>query len=168
MTNAGKHTDWKQVVNETTMKEPLGCNFKPRINRPPSLNGIDMTPFSYFGLLWPKEILDLILKHTNNNLKEKKYGELDKAELTRYLGIRLYMAVYPIRGSVEDYWRQKSSKESLEPFHDVGTRCQMSRHRFQNITSCLAVGSGEDVGNEQVTTLASVGATTIAFTVNCD
>lgn len=155
-------------MNEATMKEPLGHTSKPRINRPPTLNGIDMTPFNYFGLLWPKEILDLILEHTNHNLKEKKLGELDKAELTRYLGIRLYMAVYPIRGSVEDYWRQKSAKETLEPFHDIGMRCQMTRHRFQNITSCLAVGSGEEVENDQVTLLASVVVTTIPLTVNCD
>jgi len=90
-------------------------------------------------LLFPCDVLPDLIKFTNENLTKNGGAISTKGELIRWLGIRLAMAVQSRRGDTADYWQKTQQPGYVSVPPNFGKLTNMSRHRFQLLTSCLAM-----------------------------
>jgi hypothetical protein len=81
-------------------------------------------PFSIFVLYSTPQIVDLIVQYTNQNPRKaadpdrpnaraNQWYPTTRAEVYVYLGIRIYMTIYP-QSEIQDYWSTKRET----PFHE--------------------------------------------------
>ena len=68
-----------------------------------------------------------------------RYIPLTKGKLFKYLGLRLVMACEPKRGSIAVYWDEGLQPGTIYSVASFGTRFEMSRYLFENITQCLSL-----------------------------
>ena len=96
----------------------------------------------YFYLLFPMVFLrHSILVHTSDNLVSKGKRGTTLGEILKFFGITLAMALEPCRGGVEAYWDEGLNMDgSIYQKKDYKNRFGMTRHRFQDIRSCLSLG----------------------------
>jgi hypothetical protein len=97
---------------------------------------------NYFFLLFPMVFLStVVLVETNNNLREARKGITSKAELIRFFGLTLSMALDPTRGGVRSYWDDNYNLEdTIFQKKSYGSRFEMTRHRFEDLRKHLSFG----------------------------
>jgi hypothetical protein len=98
----------------------------------------EKTELEYFSLMFPTHSLRTMLHHTNFELLRRNKPELSHGEYFVALGGRLMMVCESRRGPLEEYWNTGCEEGSVYTGADFGTRLGMSRHRFQDIFSCLS------------------------------
>lgn len=115
---------------------PLECpDFDFEITLPMDASPDD--PISLFILYYTPEIIDQIVQHTNNHIREPQdptalFGRANnwysttKGEIYLYFGIRIYMTLFPL-DEIADYW----STHELYPRHRIMQ--YISRNRFQEL-----------------------------------
>jgi hypothetical protein len=147
--NGDVETIWKRENDDSTITVPDMYTAKTRFVWPLNLMGLEKTPFDYFILFWDKAVLEAMVRHTSENLQDEKKASVSKGELLKYFGVRLYMAINPIRGTLERYWDKNTEVESpLSIAHNVGERLKMSLSRFNLITKCLSMVDEADFDTE--------------------
>jgi len=89
----------------------------------------------YFRLLFPiKFINEKVVPITNEQLALNRQNSLSGGEFITFLGITLAMALQPMRGGIDAYWRSaNTSNETVYIHGDFGERFGMSRDRFKII-----------------------------------
>jgi len=99
--------------------------------------------FTYFLLLFPMVFLvTVIVVHTNNNLRARQKTYTTQGELVKFLGITLAMALETTRGGVKAFWDDDADlTETIYQHKNYKTRFGMSRHRFQDLRTALAMGA---------------------------
>uniref|UniRef100_A0A8C7X1T9 PiggyBac transposable element-derived protein domain-containing protein n=1 Tax=Oryzias sinensis TaxID=183150 RepID=A0A8C7X1T9_9TELE len=117
--------------------------------QPPLTTG-KQTPGAIFSQFFDAEVLKILCENTNSFAQKKKetgkpfpWKDLTPQELTKYLGLLLYMSVcnFP---RITDYWRKNSI------FHVSYPAAVMSRDRFLTISSHLHFSDPDvDAVNEQ-------------------
>lgn len=97
------------------------------------------TPFEIFSLFFDDQVLNLIVKHTNNYIRRvcKKYHrnsdskEISRDELSAFIGLFLYTGIMKLSyGHIKDLWALDGT--GLDIF-----RMTMGLSRFQFIMRCL-------------------------------
>ena len=99
-----------------------------------------VTPKGAFLAFITREICTIIARHTNEEGR-RKYGlnwrDTNTEEIVKYIGATLLAGVFRARFEpIRNLW----DKESGRPFFAAA----MSRHRFEELTSCLRFDSKED------------------------
>jgi hypothetical protein len=96
----------------------------------------------YFYLLFPMIFLrQSIVVHTSNTLVSKGKRATTLGEMLKFFGITLSMSLEPCRGGVEAYWDDGLNLDgTIYQKRDYKNRFGMSRHRFQDLRSCLSLG----------------------------
>ena len=96
----------------------------------------------YFLLLFPMAFLNaVILVETNNNLRANRKAVTSKAELVRFFGLTLSMALDPTRGGIRSYWDDNLNfEETIFQRKSYGSRFEMTRHRFEDLRRYLSFG----------------------------
>ena len=96
----------------------------------------------YFELMFPLEIVSDALTHTNGELARRgKPEDFTVQDFWTYLGIRLAITVVGGNKPIPEYWRDKEESHIFDPAYDFGSRFNMRRHRFEEISSCLRFAS---------------------------
>lgn len=112
-----------------------------RISWPNSFNNNGHKSFfDYFRLVFSMDMIKTAVRGINSKLTKVSNNEkklISCGEFVRFIGIRLAMTAEPRRGSIDTYWESKQRKGSIYTPADFGNRFGMTRHRFQEITSCL-------------------------------
>ena len=98
--------------------------------------------FCYFLLLFPMLFLTtVVIPCTNNNLTVARKHATDKAELLRFFGLTLAMALDPTRGGVRSYWDDNfEMEETIYQKKSFLDRFEMTRHRFEDLRRYLSFG----------------------------
>lgn len=96
----------------------------------------DRTPLDYFLLLYPMTTIADTIKFTNQRLAAQQCSSMSQTEFLHWLGIRLRMAVCPLRGGLEVYW--KGASDDPTPVGGIDFSPIMSFSRFTVILNCLA------------------------------
>lgn len=110
-------------------------DFKPKITL--LTNVSPNNPITLFTLFYSPKIIDLIVQHTNNVVRQPQDPTKPKAralkwyptcqqEIYLFLGICIYMTLFPM-DEIADYW---STNEAF-PSHPITTL--MTRDRFQEL-----------------------------------
>ncbi len=160
-------TIWKRENDDSTITVPEMYTAKTRFVWPLNTMGLEKNPFDYFHLFWDKAALEAMVRHTSENLQEEKKAPLSKGELLKYFGVRLYMSINPIRGSLDRYWdKNTESESSLSIAHNVGERLGMSLSRFNLITKCLSMVDEADFDTEVSTDAIFIPADACTHTFN--
>jgi hypothetical protein len=142
-------TTWKRENDDSRINMPQLYTGNTRFSWPMNLIGLEKAPFDYFLLFWDKAVLETMVRHTSDNLQTENKAPLSKGELLKYFGIRLYMSINPIRGSLDRYWAKNTEIDSpLWIAHNVGERLKMSLSRFNLITKCLSMVDEADFDTE--------------------
>jgi hypothetical protein len=115
---------------------PLECpDFEAEITLPMDVSPDD--PITLFTLYYTPEIIDQIVRHTNNaprtaqdptrpHARAKLWYPTCAKEIYLFLAIRIYMTLFP-QDKVADYW----STSKLFPQHEIIR--YMSRDRYQEL-----------------------------------
>eukprot|EP00731_Ephydatia_muelleri_P014044 Em0007g1354a len=74
-----------------------------------------------------------------NTMVSAEREETADGKLFKYLGLRLAMACEPKRGSIAVYWDEGLQPGTIYSVASFGTRFEMSRYLFENITQCLSL-----------------------------
>jgi hypothetical protein len=109
--------------------------FNLEINLPENTSPDD--PIILFSIYYMPEIMDMIIKNTNNYARQPKNELLPytranrwhltcRGELYLYFAIRIYMTLYVIN-EISDYW----DTSKFTPEHPITS--YMSRNRFQEL-----------------------------------
>ncbi|XP_068422390.1 piggyBac transposable element-derived protein 4-like [Clinocottus analis] len=141
---------WK-TLEDPDIANPHPPRFIPK-RRPgpqPPLTTSTQTPHDIFAHFFDAEVLEVLCVSTNKNAKKnlkkgKKFiwTDITPQELTRYLGMLLFMSVCNLP-KMSDFWRQKNI------FHVPFPALAMSRDRFRFISSNLYMSDPkEDVVND--------------------
>jgi hypothetical protein len=110
------------------------------------------TEFDYFALFFPCQIIADIVRLTNLELGRRlKDATLTAAEFWKYLGIRLAMNQSGSHLSIAEYWKVTLDEGAWGHPPDFGSTFNMSRHRFEDITSCLRLDTFDIGVLDQVT-----------------
>jgi len=101
---------------------------------------------NYFLVLFPMTFLvSDIIPNMNNNLRGARKPVTSKAEMLRFFGITLAMALDPTRGGVRAYWDQDDIEhETIYSKRDYGNRFFMTRHRFEDLRRYLSFSQAPD------------------------
>jgi hypothetical protein len=77
-----------------------------------------------------------IVINTNDVVRRKKFGSATTAgEIVKYLGIRLHMALEPIRGGTEMYFAASAIEDTVLQGKNFATIHGMSYQRFKNLSN---------------------------------
>ena len=143
----------EDIINDPTDRgtkrpnaKPLskaGCKFTPmilpdfdfEITLPDDVSPDD--PISLFTMYYTPEIIDTIVRYTNNyqrtsrdpsrpNARAKQWYPTHTGEIYIYLAIRIYMTLY-VQNEISDYWDSRKTT----PFHSITKH--MARNRFQEL-----------------------------------
>jgi len=138
-----------QYTNSTRIKWPEGAQLKEPADREPS---------DYFYLLFPDELLKFMLTFTNERMMRKGYRiPIEKAELLKWLGIRLGMALEPLKGGAPAYWKESVDDGVFSRGGDFLKRTGMTFNRFKIIADNLSFCKyHEGLTEDEVRTLLSV------------
>lgn len=135
----------EEVINDTSPQ----CTIKAKM----LLNQVEelkvatdrMREIDYYYLMYPmEETFGEMLTATNRNLRKKGLRETDKAEITRFFGIRLAMILDTRRGSIANYWNKTADPGSIFQAPNYGERFKMAKNRFEAIHACWALTMPED------------------------
>ena len=140
-------------------EDPLrnqGDTFKPmelpnwgwEINLPNNVSPDD--PITLFTMYYTLEIIDLIVKKTNDYPREPQDDSCPRArakewyltcrgEIYIYFAIRIYMTLY-VCNKIVDYW----STKDFTPDHPISS--YMSRDRFQELHIRMRIHGKEEAG----------------------
>jgi len=101
-----------------------------------------MREVDYFYLLFPMGFLrNAIVLYTSDNLVVKGKQGTTIGEMIKFFGITLSMSLEPCRGGVEAFWDEGLDLNgTIYQKKQYKTRFGMTRHRFQDLRSCLAMG----------------------------
>ena len=93
-----------------------------------------------------------LIANTNVKLLAARKLETNLDEIRKFIGIRLFMCLQPIHGEYRDYWNTPESSTSRSgcTAHNFGGRFGMSRHRFDDLKSHLALCAPQDPTEEKV------------------
>jgi len=108
---------------------------------------------NYFLLLFPMTFLvQIVVPNTNNNLREARKPVTFKAEMLRFFGLTLSMALDPTRGGINSYWDDNVDlSETIYQKKCYYARFNMTRHRFQDLRRYLSFGSEpEDIVSAKI------------------
>jgi hypothetical protein len=111
------------------------------------INNYDyIKPFTYFLLLFPMTFLiTTVIPNTNNNLRANRKPVTNKAELIRFFGLTLSMALDPTRGGIRSYWDDNADLgETIYQRKSYLTRFHMTRTRFEDLRKYLSFGPQPD------------------------
>ena len=100
----------------------------------------------YFFHFFPVQVMTDILTHTNQAmaaLQRPSAYPLEKAELLRWFGIQLAMAVEPKRGGIDAYFEKQVNWDTVHTAGNYEDRFKMNQCRFQSIkdSMCFCTGS---------------------------
>lgn len=116
----------------------LQASFNWHVQPPPDPRNPQIEDFFY--LLFPMKFVDeVIVPCTNTNLKKNNRSETSKGEFLKFLGITLAMALDPIYGGIETYWRSCTAEDSTMIGRNYEARFGMSLSRFECIRKALAL-----------------------------
>jgi len=94
--------------------------------------------------------MNSIVQLTSANLEAKGRPSLSKGEFYKWLGMRLYMGLHPVRGALPTYWNDSRENGSTFLPHNMKQVSGMTRHRFENITEMLCIYKPEEEGDLSV------------------
>jgi Transposase IS4 len=106
-------------------------------------------PITLFTMYYTSEIMDMIVEHTNNCMREPKdntrpyaraneWYPTNRGELYVFFAIRIYMTLH-VDNEISDYW----DKSNLAPKHEITK--YMGRNRFQELHMRVRLaGTGAD------------------------
>jgi len=127
-------------------------------------------PLAIFLLYYTPEIIDMIVKNTNDFiLKPQKdtakkrsrvynWVPTNRHEIYQYFGIRIYMTIH-IENEIQDYWSIKSNV----PIHSIARI--MPRDRFQALHRRVRIAGENTQGPyERVRSLLNISTTTNSIT----
>ncbi len=143
-------TAWTVIREEKNIELPAIYDRAAYFKWPVQSHGLEKNPFSYFLLFWPNDVMNRIVQLTSAKLQEKGRPPLTKGEMYKWLGIRLYMCLHPVRGSLPTYWNDSKENGSTFMPHNMKQVSGMSRHRFENITEMLCIYEPEGEGDRPV------------------
>jgi hypothetical protein len=137
--------------------------------RPPAQIGNNPTPINIWSLLFTEDILNIILKWTNEkinkdrpNYDEHAWHETDACELRAFFGLLFYSAIF--KSNREDY---KSLFATDGSGRDI-FRCVISKARFGVLLVCLRFDDPTTRGERRKTdALAPVSEIFNQFVDNC-
>ena len=106
-----------------------------RLNWPSNILNISIgavkEPYHYFMLLFPFKYLPTITSCTTAQMRSLGHHDYKATDFLNMMGVLLYMALYPIRGSRDDYWiTEKKPWELHEPMN-IGQRFGIPRDKFR-------------------------------------
>jgi hypothetical protein len=105
----------------------------------------DARQLEYFNLLFPQPAWARIVKATNKILESRGVTVTTLAELQRYLGIRLTMAVEGACCSIDEYWAtEQASPYSISVAQNYGKRFSMGKTRFKALSSAFRLMDYDD------------------------
>ncbi len=148
--NGDQETVWKVLRGENNSTVPEIYTNQARFRWPLALQALENNPFKYFLLFWSNNVMNDIVTFTSEHLVSSGFRPLTKGELYKWMGIRVYMAINPIRGDIKKYWNENKESESMYVAHNLKQSTGMSRHRFENITSCLCIKEQSNETNADV------------------
>ncbi len=98
----------------------------------------------YFNLMFPTQMWPQIVEKTNHRIcMLKSTSEVSWEDLLKYLGIRLVMAVEGRHRRISSYWSTEKEEDSVFEPPRYGERFQMSRDRFQAISTAFRLDDFE-------------------------
>lgn len=109
------------------------------------LPGHDRKKMEFFLLMFPAEILKVMVKSMNDRFKRKnsKKKLTSKSELLKLFGIVFYMALHPQNGRKATYWRQPNKEhdpaDKARSFHYLTKKTGISKDRFADLWPNLSV-----------------------------
>ena len=96
-------------------------------------------------LMFPGAALTEIIEQTNNNMSRfnEDSASIKKGEFLKFLGIRIAMAIDPIRGHRNNYWNNTADLSSIILPRSYGSRFGMSKNRFNDINHYLTITNSQ-------------------------
>jgi hypothetical protein len=94
------------------------------------------TELDYFKLMFPMNIVETMLVHTNELLATHRKPNTTLLEMFKYFGIRLNMTLDKTGCPIEDFWMTEEIVGSTFVPPNYG-RFGMTRHRFQTLSRCM-------------------------------
>ena len=109
-------------------------------------NGVK-SPIDYFFLMFSnRRMMFNIVKGTNENLRAEQLEETNIGEMTKFIGIRITIALEQRSGSITETFSSEPYPNSVKEPGCYAKKFKMTRHRFQDLTTTLKLHEGEDTG----------------------
>lgn len=108
----------------------------------------------YFEMMFPVDEWDHIVTETNQMmLSLGRYQPTTKAEVLKYLGLRLCMALERKHLDIAAYWNTEVDEGTVFQPENYGSRFGMSRNRFQLLSRCFRVDNFDERALDDVSIL---------------
>jgi hypothetical protein len=162
--------EWTRVNPNHVAVDPMsvaGYNHDTVVHYPSNFGNGVKQPMQYFMTSFPMQHLPEIIDATNQNIisdvprRQNLQGHsavklLDMNRFFKWIGIKLVMALEPIRGGVDACFRESPRPGSIETVGHYGSRFGMSVTDFKHIGQYIKFSDFADVDLLQVRTTIEI------------